>query len=260
LIKSQYAFATYDASMGWIGNLTSMQPGEGYMYKSTDAVSGTLTYPTAGLSKTDIAEPKTIRVDGWNLVPENYQFTMSVIGKVYGSDTPISENMIIGAFVGNECRGVAQPVFVNGEWLYFITLYSNIPNENVRFELRNIQTNQSVSIAEQLSFQANNLIGDAANPQPLSVNTPTQIEQISDAAFTVFPNPTKGLVTLSSNTVSGLDNARLELTDVTGKVIFQQKSIATKTVELDLSELAAGVYFVKISTINQIFTEKIIVK
>jgi|GEM_PF-1854127 len=44
LIKSQFAFAQFVNSLGWIGSLTTMDPGLGYQINVANA--GTLTYPT----------------------------------------------------------------------------------------------------------------------------------------------------------------------------------------------------------------------
>ncbi len=56
VIKSQFAFAQYaDATLGWVGSLTTMEPGLGYQIQVADA--GTLTYPAAPAAR--VAAPPT---------------------------------------------------------------------------------------------------------------------------------------------------------------------------------------------------------
>ena len=46
MIKGQNSFSTYDAATGlWLGSLTSLVPGKGYIYLSKDTQSKTFTYP-----------------------------------------------------------------------------------------------------------------------------------------------------------------------------------------------------------------------
>jgi hypothetical protein len=58
----------------------------------------------------------------------------------------------------------------------------------------------------------------------------------------IYPNPTNGLVTIE--TKNGNSGA-IEIMDLSGKIIFTETIISTTT-EINMSTLAAGVYFVKI--------------
>ncbi len=106
ILKSQYAFAMYDQNMGWLGSLTYMVPGQGYMYNTTNN-GDFLIYPASGINK---STPQTgkgyakVTVPNWELIPENYQFSNSIIAELIIDE--VTENHVIGAFVGTECRGI----------------------------------------------------------------------------------------------------------------------------------------------------------
>jgi hypothetical protein len=71
----------------------------------------------------------------------------------------------------------------------------------------------------------------------------------------LYPNPSSGRFSITFS--NQLHNATIFLTDVYGKVILQFKASGYK-VNLDLSSVAAGVYFVKINDSGDILTKKVV--
>ncbi len=88
---------------------------------------------------------------------------------------------------------------------------------------------------------------------------PTDVKDYNtrqDLVF-AFPNPTKDVVKLKVDALSGfLDYI---LTSLDGKVVFQERRLATKELELDLSNQPAGVYMLQIK-IDQFTVNRKIVK
>ncbi len=78
-----------------------------------------------------------------------------------------------------------------------------------------------------------------------------------DVTVSLFPNPTSGTVAVELSNAEGQTDAIV--TDIAGKVIVTQTS-ATPKLNLDLSKLAAGTYFVKVKNAGNTFNEKIIVE
>lgn len=74
----------------------------------------------------------------------------------------------------------------------------------------------------------------------------------------VYPNPATDQVTIDINTES-FNGAVITLSDVTGK-IFQQINMETTRQVIDVTSLAAGVYYIEISTNVQRAVKKLIVK
>ncbi len=78
-----------------------------------------------------------------------------------------------------------------------------------------------------------------------------------DVTVSLFPNPTSGTVAVELSNAEGQTDAIV--TDIAGKVIVTQTS-ATPKLNLDLSKLVAGTYFVKVKNAGNTFNEKIIVE
>lgn len=112
----------------------------------------------------------------WIPVP-NLQFNMSVIGKIQISPGVFSlnENDILGAFVGAECRGVANP-FSSLGGILFMTIGSNIQSgETVTFKIYLASTNQIVDAIETIPFQNAGEIGTMANPFIFTYSSPCSL-------------------------------------------------------------------------------------
>ena len=62
-------------------------------------------------------------VPEWNVIPEDFDFSMDIIGQLNILGRPCDDpDDIVAAFVGNECRGIAHPQYVERYDGYFVTL------------------------------------------------------------------------------------------------------------------------------------------
>ena len=107
----------------------------------------------------------------WTALP-NLQFNMNIIGKIQISQGVYSldENDIIGAFVGNECRGVANPYNAFGG-IFFLTIGSNIQSgELVTFKIYRFASNEIITANETVLFQNSVDLGTMSNPYIFTYN------------------------------------------------------------------------------------------
>jgi len=88
----------------------------------------------------------------------------------------------------------------------------------------------------------------------LIIGYPVSIDQQEAQAFSVFPNPTSGLITISRNSAEDR-NARFEICNLNGKII---KTGTFKTsVRMDLAGHLKGVYILRLYSGNEISIGKI---
>lgn len=76
--------------------------------------------------------------------------------------------------------------------------------------------------------------------------------------LSVLPNPASNYSLVKMNVQSANENVSLSLTNVAGQTVLHQIVNKLGTVELDLSNLAAGLYIVKIETEYGVITKKLI--
>ena len=219
IFKSQYAFAVYDDILGWIGNLDFLKPGEGYMFKTANPAAD-LQYPINGMSSLRMAE--TVSSTPWVVNDSSYAFNMSIIASINGIS---SEEYAVGVFVGDECRGYAEPKTydVNGrdQVYYFLTSYG-VNTEELSFKLYDIANQTIVDVNETLEFVTNGTEGTTSNPFLLGNGIVLQLSDGSNSSpIEAYPSPfTDELSVVIADEVT--TDLLFEVLDVTGRILYTE--------------------------------------
>lgn len=82
------------------------------------------------------------------------------------------------------------------------------------------------------------------------------IEELSMDAIQLYPNPTTGKVLIDLN--STFKNVEVVIYDITGKSVAKVNEVGAKSIVLDLSNLASGVYQVAVRTEKGIVMKKVV--
>ena len=79
-------------------------------------------------------------------------------------------------------------------------------------------------------------------------------------SFKVFPNPSHGIINLSSDVMGG--DFDYQIIDISGKTVYSSQLSLSKnqTLTLDVSFLKKGIYFVKLQKEGEPFVEKLIIQ
>ena len=96
---------------------------------------------------------------------QNQQYNMNIIAELYFDDQlSLNENDIVGAFVGNECRGVASPnPSLNGK--IFLTVTSDEQSgEAITFKAWKSSNCEESLILETMTFENQGEVGTLDNP------------------------------------------------------------------------------------------------
>ncbi len=87
------------------------------------------------------------------------------------------------------------------------------------------------------------------------------IKQVSgnQLSLIIYPNPSGGLVNIKTG--NPYKKVSVEITNITGQSVYsQQFDLLQTTHQIDLSEIAKGIYFVKVQSGNLFKTEKLIIE
>ena len=71
----------------------------------------------------------------WIIDPSDYEHIMTVTTQVQINGFPADSNLVLAAFVGNECRGVIDAINVLDNWLHFLMVRANGSGEQVSFQV-----------------------------------------------------------------------------------------------------------------------------
>lgn len=177
LIKTQTGYAQYIEDHGWFGSLLFMNPGRGYMLKTSE--EGSFNYPDYVIPRDEeiLAEisdnfDRLRDHTGWYVDPHEYEYNANVTSIVsFNGSILNSDNILLAAFYEDECRGVAVPVLVQDQWVLFLTQYSNVPDQMLSYKVYIADYDEIFDIDETLPFVNNQAIGHPLEPFVFHVNT-----------------------------------------------------------------------------------------
>ncbi len=92
--------------------------------------------------------------------------------------------------------------------------------------------------------------------QKLGQSTGTYIKESKSNSVAIFPNPTKGPISIELN---NLNNVNIEISSVNGDIVYSKQGVKEQTLSIELN-VSSGVYFVRLSSENYQQVNKIIVK
>ena len=173
VLKSKNAFATYiESEHMWIGSLSMLEPGQGYMYNSTNSDNIILNYPSA---TRDTGVTIQLPEDYWLADEHKYADNITFIGLIQLDGKPIeSDSLEVGAFCKGEERGSARAIYVGPLDAYrvFLTVQGQDGDSlNFRIFDHNRDKERRVRSRQMEVFHADNHYGTIDRPYPFNFNT-----------------------------------------------------------------------------------------
>lgn len=214
LIKNQTGYSQYIEGYGWFGSLLFMKPGDGYMLKTAE--SGTFNYPNYIIPRDEeeppfdlLAYQRMRELTGWEINAQDYEYSSNITAVINADGTILnSSDLLLGAFYGDECRGVAIPVQVVDQWVLFLTQYSNVNNQLLSYKVYFEDTEMIVDIDQVLPFINNQVLGSPMEPFEFSI-TLGSLEPPANVQLQIIGN----LLQLSWDEVPGASSYRVFASD-----------------------------------------------
>lgn len=98
----------------------------------------------------------------WSVSSSQYSYNMTITGAInLNFEESTDTDDLIAAFVGDECRGVASPVYRSAvdRYLCYLMVYSNSASETLTFKVYDASADEIREIEKTLEFQVNGSIG-----------------------------------------------------------------------------------------------------
>jgi len=253
-IIGQTSFAVY-TGVSWIGQLTQLCPGRGYVVKLTN--SSTLTYPQSS-GKSHIIDNEELLVSPTGLYPNEYlQHTMTVLGKLQLSEglTSLNPNNVVYAFVDGSCRGIANPM-PEHDGLIFMNIGENAEDmKQVHFKVWLEAEQKLVPINEQLEFASLLSVGSLNEPFLFTIAETTDVLDFASSIYISepFPNPFTDKTTFRYMLPQ---SAQINLTihNAIGQHLYSVSQEHTQagqyTLTLDRNNLARGLYYYNVEVLS----------
>lgn len=243
VIKGLDCFAVYNGTT-WAGSLTHLVPGEGYMYYSQSVKSFNYVEPETKDVTPDAFSPQ------WKYDARQYADNMTVLARLYNGEQQVeADKYLIGAFSGNECRGVA----VEKEGHIFLTVHGEQTGEQISLRAFDVASGKEYMIKEELDFSSDVMKGSYASPESLHLGDPTGIHNIGTGMF-IYPNPVRDRLYVRGE-VDNIEDIRVVSTAGQTCIVTDRLSAEEG---IDVSSLSKGIYFIVVKSVTDEIRQKFI--
>lgn len=176
-------FATYSDG-AWLGTLSTLKPGMGYLYKSaSDKVFVYNTVPTVSNARALYGHRLELKPAPSSVDKHGYPNMMPIVATVEGNDASLEGTFYVVAMSEDECRGVGK--VKNG--MLYLSVYGN-GNEPINFLAVDAATDNEYAICETVVFTPD-MLGTVKRPfvfhvgQPTSINSVVNGQIVTDAIY-----------------------------------------------------------------------------
>lgn len=241
-------FAQANEEGTWLGSVSHMVPGVGYMYFSNSDKE--FVYNIVAADDADIAaKAPVVAADGvWTVDNHKYASVMPMVAQLVMDNGSVvdADDYVVAAFCGEECRGIG--VAVNG--LVMINVHGN-SDDVISFRILDALDQEKVS-SSTVAFNED-LISTFADPISVNVESVTAVDPVQADRFSIYTEDGNILFDGDLSYVKSV-----EVYDVAGVMIAK----ASKTVagSIFFEGLDKGVVTVVVRTESGSFSKKMILK
>ena len=238
MVKHLQGFAEFYPEYGWYGSLSTLMPGMGLMYKSTNDQSLIFTYP----SETRLGNLKANRkaeANHWVPNVHAYPDNMTITAVVDLDEEELSgENYELAVFANGECRGSVGLMYVEPleRYVAFLTV-SGGEEEKLQFRLYDKMTGMEFSdYEESLTFVANAVFGQLNAPLSIHFRSTTGVnEWHNDSQNPYAENEIDYSYVVGDKLyVRSAEKGFVVISDMLGRVVYNQKNEDVCVIDLNL--------------------------
>lgn len=231
----------------WIGTLTTMEPGKGYLYHSKSDKA--IVYNTAIVSKASSLYANGLTNNTpWAIDKNRFPNIMCLIADVNTEGYKADEDTYcIGAFYENECRGIGE--YIDGKLM--MSIYGD-GNETITFRAVANDDETMRIIEEKVKFEET-LLGSLAAPYQLHIGAElTGINEFNSENISISVQ--QGCMYIHSTSYIEM----LSLTDVFGNTVLRDDNVQNGE-SIGIADLNTGVYIATIKLQKNVLYKKIMI-
>lgn len=254
IVKSQTQMAMYSGNLGWIGSLTYMENGKGYMLQRQSQDDAQLQYPskTSVGRKAKAAMAAAKNADGTNAYFP-YAANMTAVVEVEGVNLQQGDRLV--SYVAGEPRGYAEGITLpDGRTIFMLAVGGDKPEA----------VDVTIERGGDIIAKAPSVISYAANSNVGTINEPMHISFLgTDGGLYVYPSPFYSQLKIRAM-VDRDAYTDVYVTDMSGKrVVTWNDCNAGGNVDITWNAgntVPSGVYIVSISVDGNVYSMKAIKK
>lgn len=179
-----------------------------------------------------------------------------VTGALSNIGVPANKNMEVGPdfddWLAVPMDSTKSPI--GYDWKYFDSgIFNYIVEDSIAYFTRSKAGDVYKLVFSAFDFTVGKIVFD------LSITSPATVpESKAETAFIVFPNPAKDQINI--NILEGDDWNEIQISDITGKVVYQTEVSILDNISIPVDALSKGVYFVSLKSTSQQKVQKLIIQ
>ena len=229
----------------WWPSIT-LNPGQGYMYKSNTNTSFIYAAGNGTSAKVDSRDNNY-----WVAAKSQYANNMTIIAMLSIDNEIVKGDYEIAAFANGECRGSARPIYNEylDAYILLLTVYGD-EVEELTFKYYDIDTDTEYELSNVMNYSNDAIVGTLSDPYIFSMNI-LGIGENSIDNINIYPNPTT--TDREINLQATCD--KVEVFNALGVKVAEYHNVDT----LDAFE-TAGIYVIRITNDNAVKHCRLVVK
>lgn len=259
VLKGETGSAVYFNGTGWAGEIDTLRILHGYKLHVDQG--GALRYNALA------APPKNSSVrlysrrellENYSLNPHQFEYSSTVIAEVVDAHgmNQTGKGDLLGAFAGNDCRGISEAVHVAklNKYIFILTCFGNTPDELINLKMIAYADKKEYNTFLSLPFHPDEILGQPAKPIQLTVSGITgNSDPEQPSGFYLFPNPARDHITVSSV----LTIEEISVCNIMGKEVYREE-FNKNLITIPMNELPSGVYIVRVKAKDHVLIRKVI--
>ena len=251
MVKSQTDFAYYEG-YEWVGTLTAMTPGKGYMYHSVASESRTFNYPKKSTSLKSLISKKATKETAYKPVDESaYSGNMTIVAIVKDGITVI-EDVQVGIFdAKGKCRAAAA---TDENSMAFLTVMGENSGDSLKIKV--IYNGDEYVLDQKMTYTDDAALGTLQNPYIIELRPVDAVSEIANDHLLIYPTLVGNSLNVKSQSVKVMSYS---ISDVLGRVLLSEQ-VGEQEVSINVSSLPQGLYQITVETTNGVeirkFTKK----
>ena len=239
VVKGHKGFASYNGYT-WVGPLGGMQPGSGYLYKSSSDKDKVFTFPNSAPRNARSKDGYMISMvsyesETFKVTADNkYSSNMTMIC-IVNDNNEIQKDVEVAVFSDDECRGAIKST---PDGLLFLTVSGDGNNDKLSFKVKNNGVIKSIN--QNLEYSDDAMLGSIDSPYIINLS-PSSLDKLS-SGIDIYPTKTNDYVNVIIN---GIEISLIEIIDLSGVKIYDTNPSANN-ISLDMRHYEEGVYFINI--------------
>ena len=250
IVKSQTQMAMYSGNLGWIGSLTYMENGKGYMLQRQSQDDAQLQYP----SKTSVGrKAKAVKSADESTAYFPYSANMTAVVEVEGVELQQGDRLV--SYVAGEPRGYAEAIALpDGRTVFMLTIGGD------KSEAVDVTVERDGDVVAKapsaVSYAANSNVGTLSEPMRISFLG-------TEGGLYIYPSPFYSQLKIRA-IVDRDAYTDVYVSDMSGKrIVAWNDCNAGSNVDITWNAgntVPAGVYIVSIAVDGNVYSMKAIKK